>query len=80
MVSRSTPNPRTMFTILNLTIGRTLHALFAVFVFADVTMVPRTICERFVATDAGIVVIDAPPSDWCAARDVILIGTTVDVC
>lgn len=41
---------------------------------------PRTICDIFVATDAGMVVIDALPSDVCVARDVMVSGTTVDVC
>lgn len=64
------------------TIGSTvvlLLLLFA-FVFEAVTMVPRTICEIFVATDAGMVVIEVPPSDGCVAREVNVNGTTVDVC
>lgn len=63
-----------------LAIGKTVVVLL--FVFADVTIFtfPRTICERFVATDAGNVVTDVPLSEVCVAREVIVNGTTVEVC
>lgn len=63
-----------------LAIGKTVVVLL--FVLADVTMFtfPRTICEIFVATDAGKVVTDEPVSDVCVAREVKVNGTTVDVC
>lgn len=63
-----------------LTIGSTVVVLLAVFVLAAVTMVPRTICEMFVATDAGMVVMEVPLSDGCVARDVSVNGTTVGCC
>lgn len=63
-----------------LAMGNTVVVLL--FVLAVVTMftLPRTICDRFVATDAGNVVTEVPLSDVCVARDVIVNGTTVDVC
>lgn len=56
--------------------------LFVLSAFDDVTIftLPRTICEIFVATDAGNVVTDVPLSELCVARDVIVNGTTVEVC
>lgn len=63
-----------------LAIGKTVVVLL--FVLAVVTMFtfPRTIWDRFVATEAGNVVTDVPLSDECVAREVMVNGTTVDVC
>lgn len=63
-----------------LAIGSTVVVLL--FEFADVTIFtfPRTICEIFVATDAGNVVTDVPLNEVCVARDVIVNGTTVGFC
>lgn len=63
-----------------LAIGRTDVVLLLE--FADVTIFtfPRTICEIFVAADAGNVVTEVPLSEVCVARDVIVNGTTVCCC
>lgn len=59
--------------------GKTVVVLFE---FVDVTIFTplRTICDKFVATEAGNVVTDVPLSEVCVARDVIVNGTTVEVC
>lgn len=63
-----------------LAIGRTVVELLFVFAVVTIFTFPRTICEIFVATDAGSVVTDVPLSDVCVAREVIVNGTTVEVC
>lgn len=63
-----------------LAIGKTDVVLLFVFAVVTIFTLPRTICDKFVATDAGNVVTDVPLSDVCVAREVIVNGTTVEVC
>lgn len=63
-----------------LAIGKTVVVLLFVLAVVTIFTLPRTICDKFVATDGGSVVTDVPLNEVCAAREVIVNGTTVDVC